>query len=354
MASSFGKIFKITTFGESHGKAIGVVIDGCPAGLEITEDEIQEELDKRRPGQSKFTSQRNEADKVNILSGIFEGKTLGSPIAFIIYNNDSNSKHYEVLKDVYRPSHADYTYEAKYGIRDWRGGGRASARETASRVAAGAVAKKILDKAGVKVIGYVIQIGEKKVKDIDETFVYDNQLRCPDKSMLHEFEKEIEIVKKDGNSIGGIVEIVAHNVPAGLGEPIFDKLSADLARAIMSIPAVKGFEIGDGFLSARKRGSENNDELEIRDGKVITKTNHAGGIIGGISTGGDIVLRFALKPTPSIFKKQITVDKYGNTRDIEIQGRHDPCVCPRAVPVGEAMVALVLADHYLRSKSVRI
>lgn len=364
MGNSFGKIFKITTFGESHGKAIGVVIDGCPAGLEIAEKDIQAELDKRRPGQSKFTTQRNETDKVEILSGIFEGKTLGAPIALVIYNNDAKSGHYEDIKDLYRPGHADYTYEAKYGIRDWRGGGRASARETAARVAAGAIAKKILKNAGVEICGYVLQIGHARVKNIDEGIVYKNPLRCPDKDMIKRFEEEIENARKDGDSVGGIVEIAAHNVPAGLGEPVFNKLSADLAQGIMSIPAVKGFEIGDGFASSSRRGSENNDEWSIKKcrnealpylsgniksdrNRIGTATNRAGGIIGGISTGEDIIFRFALKPTPSIMRKQKTVDKNGKIREIEIQGRHDPCVCPRAVPVGEAMAALVLVDHYL-------
>ncbi|OGF21461.1 chorismate synthase [Candidatus Falkowbacteria bacterium RBG_13_39_14] len=353
MGNSFGKIFKITTFGESHGKAIGVVIDGCPAGLEIAEKDIQAELDKRRPGQSKFTTQRNETDKVEILSGIFEGKTLGAPIAIVIYNNDSKSKHYEDIKDLYRPGHADYTYEAKYGIRDWRGGGRASARETAARVAAGAIAKKILADAGIMIAGYVIQIGKLRVENIDEQIVYDNPLRCPDNDMIKRFEEEIENARKDGDSVGGIVEIAAHNVPAGLGEPVFNKLSADLAQGIMSIPAVKGFEIGDGFASSSRRGSENNDEWNNEGGKIKTATNRAGGIIGGISTGEDIIFRFALKPTPSIRKKQKTVDKNGEEREIEIQGRHDPCVCPRAVPVGEAMAALVLVDHWLLNRISR-
>lgn len=354
MGNTFGKLFKITTFGESHGAAIGVVIDGCPAGLEITIDEIQMELNKRRPGQSNLTTQRQEKDKVEILSGIFDGKTLGSPIALVVYNEDAQSESYEDIKDLYRPGHADYTCEAKYGLRDWRGGGRASARETLARVAAGAVAKKLLAKFGVKIVGYVVQIGQEKISKISEKEIVNNDLRCPDKDAVEKMIKIIERAKADGDSIGGIVEVTAHGVPAGLGEPVFDKLSADLAKALVSIPAVKGFEIGDGFNCVVRCGSENNDELVSEDGQIKTKTNHAGGIVGGISNGEDVIVRIALKPVSSISQEQETVDKDGRRQKIKIQGRHDPCVCPRAVPVAEAMTALILADHYLLNKISRV
>lgn len=352
--NTFGNIFKITTFGESHGQAIGVVIDGCPAGLEITIDEIQAELDRRRPGQSHLTTQRQEKDKVEILSGIFEDRTLGSPIALMVYNEDAQSTNYEDIKDLYRPGHADYTYEAKYGLRDWRGGGRASARETLARVAAGAVAKKLLQQVGIKIIGYVSQIGSEKIRQVEESEIEKNPLRCPDKDMVDKMIKIIAQTKASGDSIGGIVEVVAHGVPAGLGEPVFDKLSADLAKALMSIPAVKGFEVGDGFGCVVRHGSENNDEWAMKDGRVGAKTNRSGGIVGGISTGEDIVVRIALKPTSSIAKEQPTIDKDGREQPIQVKGRHDPCVCPRAVPVAEAMMALVLVDHYLLNKISKI
>ena len=332
--NTFGKIFKITTFGESHGKAMGVVIDGCPAGLEITQEEIQNELDKRRPGQDKLTSPRQEKDQVEILSGIFEGKTLGSSIALVVYNEDAQSKSYEDIKDKYRPGHADFVYDQKYGFRDYRGGGRASARETLARVAGGAVAKKLLDKIGVKMVGHLIQVGASKDQN--------------------DFENIINNARENGDSVGGVVEVVAKNVPVGLGSPVFDKLSADLAKALVSIPAVKGFEIGDGFACVEKNGSDNNDSLQNINGKIITQTNHAGGIVGGISNGEDIIIRIALKPASSISKTQKTVDKDGNEVDISVQGRHDPCVAIRAVPVAEAMVALTLADHYLLNKISKI
>jgi len=363
--NSFGRLFKITTFGESHGKAVGVVIDGCPSGLEISEDDIQKELDRRRPGTSHLTTTRQEKDEVEILSGMFEGKTTGTPIALLVHNKDQISKVYEPIKDLYRPGHADFTYDAKYGFRDWRGGGRASARETIARVAAGAFAKKILSKAGVEIFGYVTQIGTIKITNAgkisseDEKFIETNPLRCPDPSQLDAMIKEIETARKDLDSIGGIVEIIAKNVPAGLGEPVFNKLSAELAHAIMSIPAVKGFEIGDGFAAASKRGSENNDQWIKKSAPgaqshIGTATNHAGGMLGGISNGEPIVLRFALKPASSIAQKQQTVDKNGATAEIAVHGRHDPCVAPRAVPIGEAMVALVLADHLLLNKTSRL
>ena len=334
MANTFGKIFKITTFGESHGVAVGVVLDGCPAGLKISLEEKQTELDKRRPGQSGLITKRQEKDKVEILSGIFEGKTLGTPIALMVRNEDAQPKNYEDIKNLYRPGHADYTYEAKYGIRDWRGGGRASARETLARVATGAIAKKILKNIGVEIVGGIIQIGNER--------------------SIESMNKAVEQAKVQGDSVGGIVEVVARGVPVGLGEPVFGKLSADLASAMVSIPAVKGFEIGDGFACVERLGSENNDEWIMKDDQVGTKTNRAGGIIGGISTGEDIVVRIALKPTSSIVKEQKTIDKNGQVQVIQVKGRHDPCVCFRAVPVAEAMVALVLVDHYLLSKVDKI
>jgi chorismate synthase len=349
--NSFGHLFCITTFGESHGPAMGVVIDGCPAGLELSIEDIQIELDKRRPGTSHLTTTRQEKDKVEILSGVFEGKTLGTPIALVVRNEDQISKIYEPIKDLYRPGHADYTYDAKYGIRDFRGGGRASARETIARVAAGAVARKILASIGVKIVGYVIQIGKVKVTKIDESFIDQNVLCCPDKAVLKTMTNEIENARKDLDSVGGVVEVVARGVPAGLGEPVFNKLSADLAAALMSIPAVKGFEIGNGFEVAGKRGSENNDAWITKSGKVGTQTNRAGGIIGGISDGEDIVVRMALKPASSIAKNQKTIDKRGNKAEIQVLGRHDPCVCIRAVPIAEAMMALTLVDHYLLSRT---
>ena len=354
--NTFGHIFRITTFGESHGPGIGVVIDGCPAGLQISREEIQKELDRRRPGTSHLVTARREKDHVGILSGIFEGKTLGTPIALLIRNEDRRPASYKNIKNLYRPGHADFTFETKYGLRDWRGGGRASARETIARVAAGAIAKKILAHAGVKIIGYVTQIGKVKITKIDTGFVEKNPLRCADKKVFNAMVKEVESARENLDSVGGIVEIVAHGVPAGLGNPVFNKLSADLAHAIMGIPAVKGVEIGDGFASAFRRASENNDRwvakkiAGTREKRIGTLTNHAGGIIGGISDGEDIIIRFALKPASSIAQKQKTVDHKGRPAEIEILGRHDPCVCPRAVPVGEAMVALTLADHYLLNK----
>lgn len=352
--NSFGHLFKITTFGESHGKANGVVIDGCPAGLEISLEEIQKELDARRPGTSHLTTTRQEKDRVQILSGVFENKTLGTPIALIIPNEDQISKVYEPIKDLYRPGHADYTYDAKFGIRDYRGGGRASARETVARVAASVIAKKLLKQVGVDIFGYVTQIGKVKINKFDKSFIGQNLLHCPDQDVLEAMTEEIETARKELDSVGGIVEVVAMGVPAGLGEPVFNKLSADLAQAFMSIPAVKGFEIGDGFEVATRKGSENNDIWVNKNGKIGTKTNRAGGIIGGISNGEDIVVRIALKPASSIAKNQKTIDKKGNEAEIQVLGRHDPCVCVRAVPIAEAMMAITLADHYLLTKTNRI
>ncbi len=352
--NTFGNILKITTFGESHGRGIGVVIDGCPSGLDITAEEIQNDLDRRRPGQSRFTTSRQEKDRVEILSGIVDGRTLGTPIALLVYNHDANSGAYESIKNLYRPGHADYTYDVKYGARDWRGGGRASARVTLAQVAAGAIAKKLLSKIGVHIVGYVIQVGRVRVQKIDEAIVEKNELRCPDENAYSAFEKEIDDVKNAGDSVGGILEVVAHGVPAGWGEPVFHKLSADLSAAMFSIPAVKGFEIGDGFGSAAKHGSENNDEWVKKNNGVGTVSNHAGGIIGGISSGEDVVVRCALKPVSSIAKSQNTLNKNSEAVKINVEGRHDPCVCPRAVPIMEAMMALVLADHYLLARTNKI
>lgn len=352
--NSFGQLFRVTTFGESHGKGIGVVIDGCPAGIDITHEEIQSELNRRRPGQSHLTTTRQEKDEVEILSGIFENKTLGTPIALVVYNHDQISKVYEPIKDLYRPGHADFTYESKYGFRDWRGGGRASARETIGRVAAAAIAKKILHQYGIKILGYVTQIGKIRITEIDETTIEKNPLRCPDPKSLEAMTAEVETARKDLDSVGGIVEVIARGVPAGLGEPVFHKLSADLAQAFMSIPAVKGFEIGDGFACADRRGSENNDEWMNKNETIGTNTNRAGGIIGGISDGEEIVVRFALKPASSIAKKQKTVNKAGEEAEIQVFGRHDPCLCPRAVPIGEAMMALTIVDHFLLHKAIQL
>ncbi len=380
--NSFGQLFKITTFGESHGKAIGVVIDGCPAGLALSEKDIQQELDRRRPGTSHLTTTRQEKDEAEILSGTFEGKTTGTPIAILVHNKDHISKPYEKIKELYRPGHADFTCDAKYGFRDWRGGGRASARETIARVAAGAIAKKILAKSGVKIFGYITQIGTVKItnaeaihaalgggrsKTFDQKFIESNPLRCPDPKVLKAMIKEVETARKDLDSIGGVVEIIAQNVPPGLGEPVFHKLSADLAQGIMSIPAVKGFEIGDGFAVASRRASQNNDRWIAKSAALVkssrgshsskrigTATNRAGGMVGGISNGEPIILRFALKPASSIAQKQQTVDTKGRKATIEVHGRHDPCVAPRAVPIGEAMVALVLVDHVLLNKTARL
>jgi chorismate synthase len=321
--NTFGNLLKITTWGESHGPAIGVVIDGCPAGLKLTKKEIQKELDRRRPGQSKLTTKRLEADKVEILSGVFEGKTTGTPISLMVRNTDKRSSDYAKIKDLYRPGHADYTYDAKYGLRDYRGGGRASARETVSRVATLAMAKKLIPK--IKITAKLIEPSLKK----------------------------IEAVKKQGDSIGGLIECTVKNVPAGLGSPVFNKLDARLAQSMLSIPGAKGFEIGSGFKSIKMKGSENNDEFIMKKGEVVTKTNNAGGILGGISNGMDIVFRVAFKPTSSIVKKQNTVDNKGNKKTIEIKGRHDPCIALRAIPIVEAMAALVLADEYLIQKSLK-
>jgi len=355
--NSLGTLFKLTTFGESHGEAIGGIIDGCPAGLQLDMDAIQKELDRRKPGQSDLTTQRKESDTVSWLSGIFEGTTTGTPIAFIIPNADQRSKDYGNLKDVFRPSHADYVYEAKYGIRDYRGGGRSSARETACRVAAGAIAKQLLLAEGIEIKSYVSAIGQveldKPHTELDLN-APENEVRCPEPSSAKAMRKAIENARDEGDTLGGIVTGLALEVPAGLGDPVFDKLHADLGKAMLSINAVKGFEIGSGFAAAKMRGSDHNDGFEIVDGKPSTRTNHSGGVQGGISNGMDIVFRVAFKPVASIGKKQQTITREGKETELEIKGRHDPCVVPRAVPIVEAMTALVLVDHLLRNRTTRL
>jgi chorismate synthase len=354
MGSTFGHVFRITTFGESHGGGVGVIIDGCPPRLEISPEEIQFELDRRRPGQSKITTPRKEADTCEILSGVFEGKTLGTPISILVRNKDTRSQDYDEMAQKYRPSHADATYDAKYGFRNWQGGGRSSARETIGRVAAGAIAKKILRQvAGVEIIAYV-----KRIKDLEGTVdtntvtledVESNIVRCPDGEIANQMIELIEKTGRDGNSIGGIVECVVRNVPQGLGEPVFDKLEADLAKAVMSLPASKGFEIGSGFDGTLLTGFEHNDEFYIDEtGEIRTVTNRSGGVQGGISNGENIIIRVAFKPTATIRKEQKTVTKEGEETVLAGKGRHDPCVLPRAVPMVDAMVALVLCDHLLR------
>jgi chorismate synthase len=353
--NSFGNLFRITTWGESHGPALGVVIDGCPAGLDISEEDIQGELDRRRPGQSRITTQRKEPDRVEILSGIFDGKTLGTPISLMIQNADVISKSYEDIKDTYRPGHADFTYETKYGIRDYRGGGRSSARETVGRVAAAAIAKKILGIHGIRTYGYVKRVGDIVALNIDLEEIENNPVRCPDPVVAKKMIELIEDVRREGDSIGGLVEVVSKGVPAGLGSPVFNKMEADLAGALMSIGGIRGFEVGLGFEAARRKGSEVNDLMYKDDtGKLRFKTNNAGGLLGGITTGEDLIVRIAIKPTSSIPKVQKTVDKFGDEKDLVVKGRHDPCLCPRAVPIAEAMVNLVLVDHLLMSKVSRV
>ncbi len=353
--NSFGNLFRITTWGESHGPALGVVIDGCPAGLDISEDDIQGELDRRRPGQSRITTQRKEPDRVEILSGIFDGKTLGTPISLMIQNADVISKSYEDIKDTYRPGHADFTYETKYGIRDYRGGGRSSARETVGRVAAAAIAKKILGIHGIRTYGYVKRVGDIVALNVDLEEIENNPVRCPDPEVAKKMIELIEDVRREGDSIGGLVEVVSKGVPAGLGSPVFNKMEADLAGALMSIGGIRGFEVGLGFEAARRKGSEVNDLMYKDDtGKLRFKTNNAGGLLGGITTAEDLIVRIAIKPTSSIPKVQKTVDKFGDEKDLVVKGRHDPCLCPRAVPIAEAMVNLVLVDHLLMSKVSRV
>jgi chorismate synthase len=358
MASSFGKIFRIATFGESHGGGVGVVLDGCPPRLPISAEEIQRDLDRRRPGQSRLTTPRQEADAVEILSGVFEGRSLGSPIALLVRNEDARPQAYEPFKDVYRPSHADYTTEAKYGIRNWQGGGRASARETVGRVAGGAIARKLLAfAAGVEVLAWVRRVHEVEAKvdpmSVSLEAIESSPVRCPEPSAAAEMTEHIDAARRRGDSLGGVVECVARGVPAGLGEPVFDKLEADLARGLMSLPASKGFEIGSGFEGTRMTGVEHNDPfVPGEDGRPRTASNRSGGVQGGISNGEAIVLRVAFKPTATIAHAQQTVARSGEPTVLEARGRHDPCVLPRAVPIVEAMVCLVLADHWLRQRSV--
>ncbi|MCH8028546.1 MAG: chorismate synthase [Candidatus Dadabacteria bacterium] len=353
--NSFGRVFRITTWGESHGPALGVVVDGCPAGLALSSEDIQVELDRRRPAQSAITTQRKEPDEVQILSGVFEGKTLGTPISMIVHNYDVISKSYEDIKDTYRPGHADYTYDEKYGLRDYRGGGRSSARETVGRVAAGAIAKKILALEGINTTGFVKQVGHIVAEDIDFGEIEKNPVRCPDARKAPEMIKLIEGVRREGDSIGGVVEVQTTGLPQGLGDPVFNKLDADLASSLMSIGGIRGFEVGMGFDVARRRGSEANDLMYMGgDGRLRFRTNNAGGLLGGITNGEDLVVRIAIKPTSSIPKPQETVDKYGNPKELVVKGRHDPCLCPRAVPIAEAMVNLVLVDHLFMHRLSRI
>ena len=352
--SSFGKLFKITTWGESHGRGLGVVIEGCPAGLPIKESEIQLELNRRRTGQSKVTTTRKEGDQIQIMSGVFKGKTTGTPISLLVENEDADSSKYELIKDLYRPGHADYTYDMKYGFRDYRGGGRSSARETVARVAAGAIAKKLLARERIKIIGFTRQVGKHIAKNIDYREIENNIVRCPDNKIAEKMINSIMRARKKGDSLGGVVEVIAQGVPAGLGEPVFDRLDADLAKAVMSMPAVKGVEIGVGFQSAIMTGSECNDVFAMKNKKVITTTNNAGGILGGISNGMDIVIRLVVKPTSSINKAQDTVTQQGKKAEIRVEGRHDPCVATRAVPIAEAMVAITLIDHLYRNKSAQL
>ena len=350
--NSFGHLFRITTWGESHGPAIGCVVDGTPPGLALDEVWIQGFLDKRRPGQSRFTTQRREPDQVRILSGLFEGKTTGTPIGLMIENRDARSKDYETIKEKFRPGHADYTYAAKYGTRDYRGGGRASARETAMRVAAGAIARKILG-AKVKIRGAVVQLGGHTIARSRWSWpeTARNPFWCPDKQAVAEWEAALDAARKRGSSMGAVIEVAAAGVSAGFGAPVYGKLDAELAAALMSINAVKGVEIGAGFGAAAFSGEENADEMRVRKGKVAFLSNNAGGVLGGISTGQDIVARFAVKPTSSILKGRKTITADGRNTEISIKGRHDPCVGIRAVPVGEAMMACVLADHLLRHRA---
>ncbi|OCG20578.1 chorismate synthase [Gilliamella sp. App4-10] len=346
--NSIGKLFKVTTFGESHGVALGCVVDGVPPGLALTESDMQHDLDRRRPGSSRYTTQRREADRVKILSGVFEGVTTGTSIGLLIENTDQRSQDYSKIKDIFRPSHADYTYQNKYGIRDYRGGGRSSARETAMRVAAGAIAKKYLqEKLGITIRGYLAQMGDVKCELKDWQQVEQNPFFCADESQLEALDQLLRSLKKEGDSIGAKVCIVAENVPVGFGEPVFDKLDAELAHALMSINAVKGVEIGDGYAVVNKRGSENRDEIT----KQGFLSNHAGGILGGISSGQTILASIALKPTPSIEIAGQSINIYGETVEVSTHGRHDPCVGIRAVPIAEAMVAIVLMDHYLRYRA---
>jgi chorismate synthase len=362
--NSLGQLFRLTTFGESHGAGVGGVIDGCPAGIEMDISFVQQQLDRRKPGQSAITTQRKESDTVEILSGIYENKTTGAPIAFLIRNENQQSKDYDSLKEIFRPSHADYTYLEKYGIRDPRGGGRSSARAMASVVAAGAIAQLVMKKLNLKIFAFVSQVGKVKVEnefDLVKNSINDftkktneSLVRCPDEKVSAQMQQVIESARDNGDSLGGIISCIIQNCPVGLGEPVFDKLQADLAKAILSINATHGFEYGSGFAGASQSGSENNDEFFEENGKILTKTNNSGGIQGGISNGMEIYFRTAFKPTSSIKKEQQTVNTKGENVNVKIDGRHDPCVLPRAVPIVEAMAALVICDHWLRNKTAKI
>lgn len=358
MGNSFGRVFRISTFGESHGKGLGVIIDGCPAGLPIDEAFIRQELQRRKPGQSKITTQRKEEDECQVLSGVFEGKSTGTPIALVILNTDQKSKDYSHISDKFRPSHADFTYFEKYGIRDYRGGGRSSARETAARVAAGAIAKMLLAHYGVRIHAYVSQVGdlslEKPYQDLDFEEIEKNIVRCPDPVLAEKMIEFIDEVRKDRDTVGGVVSCVAQHVPPGLGEPVFDKLHAELGKAMLSINAVKGFEYGSGFEGVAMRGSAHNDLFYQEGGKVKTKTNYSGGIQGGISNGEDIYFRVAFKPVATIMQDQESLNEAGEPATVSGKGRHDPCVVPRAVPIVEAMCALVLADYLLLNRTNKL
>ncbi|HOY95213.1 MAG TPA: chorismate synthase [Catalimonadaceae bacterium] len=356
--NSYGKVFTISTFGESHGPGIGVVIDGCPAGLELDTEQIRTEMQRRKPGQSRLTTQRKEEDEIQILSGVFEGKTTGTPLCIFIPNENQKPKDYAHIAETFRPSHADYTYQSKYGIRDYRGGGRSSARETAARVAAGAVARQILATAGIKIQAYVQQVGyikvEKTYQELNLEQTESNDVRCPDPDIALQMEALIDTVRKEKDTIGGLVRCVCSGVPVGLGEPVFDKLHAELGKAMLSINAVKGFQIGSGFSSLGMRGSEHNDEFYTDNGVIHTRTNHSGGVQGGISNGEDIYFDVAFKPVATIMQDQNSVDADGNPVIVEGKGRHDPCVLPRAVPIVEAMAALALVDFWLRNRMTKL
>ena len=359
MGNTFGKIFQISTWGESHGPAVGVTIDGCPAGVPIDEEAIQAELDRRRPGQSDITTPRSEDDRLEVLSGVFEGISTGAPILLMVRNKDARPQAYDHLKDVYRPSHADYTYQVKYGHRDHRGGGRSSARETIGRVAAGAIARRILaDSAGVELVAYVRRIHDIEAAidaaSVTRAAVESNAVRCPDSAAAEKMIERIKQLRKEGDSAGGLVELVARGLPVGLGEPVFDRLEADLAKAMLSLPATKGFEVGSGFDGTRLTGSAHNDAFYMAGDEVRTRSNNSGGVQGGISNGEDLVCRIAFKPTATINKEQETVSTSGEETVLKARGRHDPCVLPRAVPIVEAMAALVLVDHWFLDRSRKL
>ncbi|MFN3758373.1 MAG: chorismate synthase [Algoriphagus aquaeductus] len=358
MGNSFGRLFRITTFGESHGKALGAIIEGCPAGLELDEEKIRLEMQRRKPGQSKITTQRKEEDEFELLSGVFEGKTTGTPIGIVIQNSDQKSKDYSHISDKFRPSHADYTYFEKYGIRDYRGGGRSSARETAARVAGGAIAKQFLASKGIQIQAYVSQVGElaleKTYQELNLDLAEENIVRCPDPELADQMIALIDTVRLERDTIGGVVSCVIKNCPPGLGEPVFDRLHAELGKAMLSINAVKGFEYGSGFEGVKMKGSRHNDSIVNESGKIHTTTNHSGGIQGGISNGEDIYFRVAFKPVATIMQDQTSINEAGESVTVSGKGRHDPCVVPRAVPIVEAMAALVIADFLLISKTNKL